>query len=121
MLDREMNLADYLSIYKITNFMNIFKFWIYLENQPPDSIAKLCLNILDKIAQESKSCLMNKINLSCTQLHINKQSVNFKYPYTFLSKAVNNLSKHLNLIRARENELRERIPHTCPTSHENYF
>ena len=25
--------------------MNIFKFWIHLENQHPDSIAKLCLNI----------------------------------------------------------------------------
>ena len=25
--------------------MNIFKFSIHLENQPPDSIAKLCLNI----------------------------------------------------------------------------
>ena len=25
--------------------MNIFKFWIRLENQSPDSIAKLCLNL----------------------------------------------------------------------------
>ena len=25
--------------------MNILKFWIHLENQPPDSIPKLCLNI----------------------------------------------------------------------------
>ena len=32
--------------------MNIFKFWIHLENQPPDSIAKLCLNI--KMAEENK-------------------------------------------------------------------
>ena len=35
--------------------MNIFKFWIHLENQPPDSIAKLCLNISDKMAEENKS------------------------------------------------------------------
>ena len=29
--------------------MNIFKFWIHLENQPPDSIAKLCLNISEGV------------------------------------------------------------------------
>lgn len=42
---------------------NILKFWIHLENQPPDSIAKLCLNTSDKMAQENKSGLINKINL----------------------------------------------------------
>ena len=75
--------------------MNIFKFWIHLENQPPDGIAKLCLKISDKMAEENKSGLINKINLLCTQLNINKQSVNFKNPSAFLSKAENNLSKHL--------------------------
>ena len=75
--------------------MNIFKFWIHLENQPPDSIAKLCLNISDKMAEENKSGLINKINLLSTQLNIHKQSVNFKNPSTFLSKAENTLSKHL--------------------------
>ena len=75
--------------------MNIFKFWIHLENQPPDSIAKLCLNISDKMAEENKSGLINKINLLCAQLKINKQSVKFKNPSIFLSKAENNLSKHL--------------------------
>ena len=73
--------------------MDIFKFWIHLENQPPDSITKLCLNISDKMAEENKSGLINKINLLCTQLNINKQSVNFKNPSVFLSKAENNLSK----------------------------
>ena len=87
--------------------MNIFKFWIHLENQPPDSIAKLCLNISDKTAEGNKSGLINKINLLCTQLNINKQSVNFKNPSIFLSKAENNLSKHLknhqlNLIRTNK-------------------
>ena len=68
MLRRAMNFADYLSIYnEIT--MNIFKFWIHLEKSlPPDSIAKLCLNISDKMAEENKSGLINKINLLCTQL-----------------------------------------------------
>ena len=75
--------------------MNIFSFWIHLENQPPDSIAKLCLNISDKMAEENKSGLINKINLLSTQLNIHKQSVNFKNHSTFLSKAENNLSKHL--------------------------
>ena len=51
--------------------MNIFKFWIHLENQPPDSIAKLCLNISVKMAEENKSGLINEINLLCTQLNIN--------------------------------------------------
>ena len=87
--------------------MNIFKFWIHLENQPPDSIAKLCLNISDKTAAGNKSGLINKINLLCTQLNINKQSVNFKNPSIFLSKAENNLSKHLknhqlNLLRTNK-------------------
>ena len=62
------------------------------------------LNISDKITEENKSGLINKINLLSTQLNIHKQSVNFKNPSTFLSKAENNLSKHLknhqlNLIR----------------------
>ena len=74
---------------------NILKFWIHLENQPPDSIAKLCLNISDKMAQENKSGLINKINLLCAQLNISKKSVNFKNPFAFLSKAENNLSVHL--------------------------
>ena len=39
--------------------MNIFKFWIHLENQPPYSIAKLCLNMSDKMAQENKSTTIN--------------------------------------------------------------
>ena len=73
--------------------MYIFKFWIHLENQLPDSITKLCLNISDKMVEETKSSLINKINLLCTQLNINKQSVNFKNPSVFLSKAENNLSK----------------------------
>ena len=87
--------------------MDIFKFWIQLENQLPDSIAKLCLNISDKMAEENKSGLINKINLLCTQLNINKQSINFKNPSAFLSKAENNLSKQLknhqlNLIRTNK-------------------
>ena len=101
MLHRGINLADSLNLQITTN---IFKFWIHLENQHPDSIAKRCLNISDKMAEENKSDLINKINLWCTQLNINKQSVNFKNPSAFLSKADNNLSKHLknyqlNLIR----------------------
>lgn len=88
--------------------MNIFKFWIHLENQPPDSIAKLCLNKSDKMAKENKSGLINKIDLLSTQLDIHKQSVfNFKNPSTFLSKAENNLSTRLknhqlNLIRTNK-------------------
>ena len=58
--------------------MNIFKFWIHLKNQPPDSIAKLCLNISHKMAKENKSGLINKINLLCTPRNINKQSVDLK-------------------------------------------
>ena len=69
---------------KLQITMNILKFWIHLENQPPDSIAKLCLSISDKMAQENKSGLINKINLLCTQLNINKKSVNFKNPSAFL-------------------------------------
>ena len=38
------------------------------------------------IAEENKSGLINKINILSTQLNINKQSVNFKNPCTFLSK-----------------------------------
>ena len=87
--------------------MNIFKFWIHLENQPPDSIAKLCLIISDKMAEENKLGLINKINHLCKQLNTNKQSVDFKNPSTLLSKAENNLSKHLknhqlNLIRTNK-------------------
>ena len=47
------------------------------------------------MAAENKSDLINKINLLCTQLNINKQSVDIKNLSTFLSKADKNLSKHL--------------------------
>ena len=66
--------------------MNVFKFWIRLENQPPDSIAKLCLNISNEMAEENKPGLINKINILCTQLNINKQSVNFKNSSTSYPK-----------------------------------
>lgn len=61
------------------------------------------------MAKENKSGLINKIDLLSTQLdHIHKQSVNFKNPSTFLSKAENNnlstrLKNHqLNLIRTNK-------------------
>ena len=59
------------------------------------------------MAEKNKSGLINKINLLSTQLNIGKQSVNFKNPSTFLSKAENNLSKHLknhqlNLMRTNK-------------------
>ena len=79
---------------KLQITMNILKFWIHLENQPPD-IAKLCLNISDKMAQENRSGLINNINLLCTQLNINKKSVNFKNSSAFLLKAENKLPVHL--------------------------
>ena len=86
--------------------MNIFKFWIHLENQPPDNIATLCLNISNEMAKENKSDLINKS--SEIIFNISKQSGNFKNPSAFLSKAENNLSKHLknhhlNLIRTDKN------------------
>ena len=80
---------------KLQITMNILEFWIHLENQPPDNIAKLCLNISEKMAQENKSGLINKINLLCTQLNVNKKSVNFKNPSSFLLKAKIILSVHL--------------------------
>ena len=57
--------------------------------------------------EENKSGLINKINLLGTQLNFHKQSVSFRNPSTFLSKAENNLSKHLknhqlNLIRTNK-------------------
>ena len=63
------------------------------------------MSISDKMAEKNKLGIINKINLLCTQLYVNKQSVNFKNPSAFLSKAENNLSKHLknhqlNFIRA---------------------
>ena len=68
----------------------------------PDNIATLCLNISNEMAKENKSDLINKS--SEIIFNISKQSGNFKNPSAFLSKAENNLSKHLknhhlNLIR----------------------
>ena len=70
---------------KLQITINIFKFWIHLENQPPDSVN----------GPRKKSGLINNINLLCTQLNINKKSVNFKNFFAFLLKAENNLSVHL--------------------------
>ena len=55
--------------------MNILKVWIHLENQPTDGIVKQCLNISDKIANEKKTGLFNKVNILCAQLNIDKNSI----------------------------------------------
>jgi len=67
--------------------LNILKFWIELENQPFDCIAKLCLIISDKMAQEYKSGLINEINSFCTNLGLDKTSISLNDPSIFLSKA----------------------------------
>ena len=95
---REPNVASRndlgrLSLLQIS--MNIPKFWIHLENQPTDSIAKHCLNLSDKMANEKKTGLINKINLLCAQLNLDKNSIDFHNPSSFLLKAINNLSEHL--------------------------
>ena len=65
------------------------------------------MSISDKMVEKNKLGIINKINLLCTQLYVNKQSVNFKNPSAFLSKAENNLSKHqknhqINLMRTNK-------------------
>ena len=69
---------------KLQISMNILKFWIHLENQPTDSIAKQCLNISDKMANEEKTGLINKINLLCAQLNLDKNSIDFHNPTSFI-------------------------------------
>lgn len=76
--------------------MNIFKFWIHLENQPPDSIAKLCLNKSDKMAKENKSGLINKIDLLSTQLDmLTLKTLLLSYPKL-------RINHQLNLIRTNK-------------------
>ena len=75
--------------------MNILKVWIRLEKQPTGSIAKQCFNIYDKMANEKKTGLINKINLLCTQLNLDKNSIDFHNPTSFISKAKKSLSEHL--------------------------
>ena len=80
---------------KLQISMNILKFWIHLENQPTDSIAKQCLIISDKMANDKKTGLINKTNLLCAQLNIDGNSIDFHNPTSFLSKAEKSLSVHL--------------------------
>ena len=71
---------------KVQISLNILKFWIHLENQPTDSIAKLCLIISNKMAEENKTGLINKINYFCENFDINKTSINLNDPFSFISK-----------------------------------
>ena len=77
---------------KLQISLNILKFWIHLENQPTDSIAKLCLIISDKMAEENKTGLINKINYFCTNFDIEKTSINLNNPSTFMSKVKRSIS-----------------------------
>ena len=57
--------------------LNILKFWIHLENHRPDNIAKLCLIISNKMAQQYKQGLINKIDHSlCKKLDMHRQDLN---------------------------------------------
>ena len=103
---------------KLQISLNILKFWIHLENQPTDSIAKLCLIISNKMAEENKTGLINKINYFCTNFDINKASINLNDPFFFISKIkgsiltdlknhqinVTNVNKKLKLYSIFKNE-----------------
>ena len=77
---------------KLQISLNILKFWIHLENQPTDSIAKLCLIISNKMAEENKTGLINKINYFSTNFDIDKTSINLNDPSTSMSKV--NIGTH---------------------------
>ena len=66
-----------------------------MKNQPTDSIAKLCLIISNKMAEENKTGLINKINYSCTNFDIDKTSINLNDPSTFISKVKESILTHL--------------------------
>ena len=56
------------------------------QNQPTDSIAKLWLTISNKMAEENKTGLINKINYFCTNFDINKTSISLNDPFSLISK-----------------------------------
>ena len=92
---------------KLQISLNILKFWIHLENQPTGNIAKLCLIISNKMAEENKTGLINKIYYFCTNFDINKASINLNDPFSFISKVkgsiLTDLKNHqLNLINVNK-------------------
>ena len=80
---------------KLKISLNILKFWIHLENQPTDSIAKLCLITCNKMAEENKTGLINTINYFCTNFDIDKTSINLNDPSTFVSKVKKSILTYL--------------------------
>ena len=59
-----------LPLKKLTD-LNVIKFWIHLENQPENSIAKQCLHISTHMADKNQMSLMQKVIDLCKKSNLN--------------------------------------------------
>ena len=64
------NELERLLLREITN-TNVIKFWIHLENQPEDSIAKECLQISKGLADKNKKSTTLKVTDLCKKSNLN--------------------------------------------------
>ena len=87
--------------------LNILKFWIHLENQPEDSIARQCLTIWKELANKNQVCFAQKVNKLCETSNLNTANLAKNDPSSFLSQIRSSLSKkisehQLNLIKCNK-------------------
>ena len=76
--------------------LHVLKFWIHLENQPEDSIAKQCLKTSKEFADKNQVSLVQKVNNLCTTSNFNtanfaenNYSSDFSFSNSFIFKQEN--------------------------------
>ena len=79
---------------KLNILLRIIKFWIHLESLPENSIAKQCLIMSNKLANETKSSFMLTVNeIIHNYIDVQKQSHNKTIQNNIMPTIKNNLQK----------------------------
>ena len=76
---------------KLQITQNIVKYWFHLEGLQKNSIASLCLEIYNKMAEENKQCLTNKVNHTLGNNNIDKSTIYYDNPSVTMSKIKNSV------------------------------
>jgi len=87
--------------------LNVLKFWIHLENQPEDSIAKQYLKISKEFADKNQVSPVQKVNNLCATSNLNAANLTKDNYSSFLSQMRSSLNKRitehqLNLIKCNK-------------------
>ena len=88
------NELDRLSLKELAD-LKVLKFWIHLENQPEDSIAKQYLKISKEFADKNQVSPVQKVNNLCATSNLNAANLTKDNYSSFLSQIRSSLNKRI--------------------------